>query len=126
MPNAASEVSFLYRELGQEPIAWWQPLALQSTVESWLPLAVSSTCIDQLIGFLRPLSLEDQARVGLAWVERLVLANPGRVANRTFMLSSWLIEVRQTVSDTDQQAAWQRVVDTLVVAGVARLAPYSE
>ena len=126
MPNTASEVSFLYRELGKEPIAWWQPLALQSTVESWLPLAVSSTCVDQLIGFLQPLSLEDQARVGLAWVERLVLTNPGRVANRTFMLSSWLIEIRQTVSDTDQQAAWQRVVDTLVVAGVARLAPYSE
>jgi hypothetical protein len=126
MPNAADEVSFLYRELGKEPICWWQPLALQSTVESWLPLAVNSTCVDQLIGFLRPLSLEDQARVGLAWVERLVLTNPGRIANRTFLLSSWLIEIRQTVSGTDQQAAWQRVVDALVVAGVARLAPYSE
>jgi hypothetical protein len=124
--NRTASVIGAHAEHGQEPIAWWQPLTLQSTVESWLPLAVSSTCVDQLIGFLRPLSLEDQARVGLAWVERLVLANPGKVANRTFLLSSWLIEIRQTASGTVQQAGWQRVVDALVVAGVARLAPYSE
>jgi hypothetical protein len=127
MPNTIPEIAFLYRELDGEPIAWWRPLAWQAGVEQWLPLAQGDpTCVDQLIGFLRPLSPEDQARVGLPWVERLVLADPGRVANRTFRLSTWLIEIRQPASDTGLLPDWQRVVDALVVAGVTRLAPYSE
>jgi hypothetical protein len=79
-----------------------------------------------LVGFARPLPPEDQARVGLPWIERLVLASPGGVANRTFMLSTWLVEIRQPASDVGLLPDWQRVVDALVVAGVARLAPYSE
>jgi len=127
MPNTIPEIAFLYRELDGEPIAWWRPLAWQAAVEQWLPLAQGyPTCVDQLIGFLRPLSPEDQARAGLPWVERLVLADPGRVAKRTFLLSTWLIEIRQPASETGLLSDWQRVVDALVVAGVARLAPYSE
>jgi hypothetical protein len=59
-------------------------------------------------------------------VARLVLADPNRVANRTYLLSSWLIEVRQASSDTGLLSDWQRIVDALVVAGASRLAPYSE
>jgi hypothetical protein len=59
-------------------------------------------------------------------VASLVLADPSRVANRTFLLSSWLIEVRQAASDAGLLSDWQRVVDALVVADVSRLAPYSE
>jgi len=127
IPNAAGEVAYLYRELAGDPVVWWQPLSWQATVEQWLPLAQGDpTCVDHLIGFLRPLSPQDQARVGLSWIARLVLANPGRVANRTFLLSTWLVEVRQPASDASLLSDWQRVVDALVVAGVARLAPYSE
>lgn len=127
MPNAAGEVSYLYRELENDPLVWWEPQSWQSTVEQWLPLAEGiPTCVDQLIGFVAPLTQEDQVRLGLPWVARLVLADTGRVANRTFLLSSWLIDVRQTASDVRLLSDWQRVVDALVVAGVARLAPYSE
>ena len=127
MPNAAGEVAFLYRELAGDPVVWWQPLSWQDTVEQWLPLAQGDpTCVDHLIGFLRPLPPEDQARTGLPWIARLVLASPGRVANRTFLLSTWLVEIRQPASDAGLLPDWQRVVDALVVAGVARLAPYSE
>ena len=127
IPNAAGEVAYLYRELAGEPVIWWQPLSWQDTVERWLPLAQGDpTCVDHLIGFVRPLPPEDQARTGLPWIARLVLASPGRVANRTFLLSTWLVEVRQPASDAGLLADWQRVVDALVVAGVARLAPYSE
>jgi hypothetical protein len=59
-------------------------------------------------------------------VASLVLADLSRVANRTFLLSSWLIEVRQAASDAGLLSDWQRVVDALVVAGVSRLAPDSE
>ena len=128
LPNAAGEVSYLYRELDESgPIAWWQPLSWQSTVEQWLPLAQGdAACVDHLIGFLRPLVHEAQVRVGLPWVAALVLPDPDQVANRTFLLSSWLIEAREAASDLGVLSDWQRVVDALVVAGASRLAPYSE
>jgi len=127
MPNTAGEVAFLYRELDGEPIAWWRPLAWQAAVEQWLPQALGNpACVEHLVGFLLPLPPTDQARAGLPWVERLVLADPGRVARRASLLSAWLIEIRQPASDAGLLPGWQRVVDALVVAGVARLAPYSE
>ena len=127
MPSTVGEVAYLYRELTGDPMVWWQPLSWQNTVERWLPLAQGDpTCVDHLIGFLRPLLPENQARAGLPWVASLVLADPGRVANRTFLLSTWLIEIRQPASDAGLLSDWQRIVDALVVAGVARLAPYSE
>jgi hypothetical protein len=127
IPNAAGEVTYMYRELTGAPVAWWQPLSWQATVEQWLPLAKGNPgCVDQLIAFLLPLPLEDQARTGLPWIASLVLAGPGKVANRSFLLSTWLIDVRQSASDTGLLADWQRVVDALAVAGVVRLAPYSE
>lgn len=127
MPNAAGEVAYLYREVENDPIMWWEPLAWQATVEQWLPLAQGNpTCVDHLISFLGALGPEDQARIGLPWVANLVLANPGRVANRSFLLSSWLVGVRPAAADAGLLPDWQRVVDALVVAGVTRLAPYSE
>ena len=127
LPNATGAGSYLYRELDGDPIAWWQPLSWQSTVEQWLPLAQgNATCVDGLIGFLRPLVLEDQVRVGLLWVARIVLPDPAKAANRTYLLSSWLIEVREAAADLGLLSDWQRVVDALVVAGASRLAPYSE
>jgi DNA-binding transcriptional ArsR family regulator len=127
IPNPAGELTYFYQEVENEPIVWWEPLAWQSTVERWLPFAQGNPrCVDHLISFLGPLAPEDRARVGLPWVASLVLADPSRIANRTFLLSSWLIEVRQATSDAGLLSDWQRLVDALVVAGVSRLAPYSE
>ena len=127
MPNPAAEVAYLYREVETEPIIWWDPLSWELTVEEWLATAQgSSTCIDQLISFMAGLPIQDQARVGLPWVAKLVLCDPGRVANRSFLIASWLIENREAASDADLLPVWQRVVDALVVAGQSRLAPYSE
>jgi hypothetical protein len=127
LPNTSGEVSYLYREIEKDRIVWWEPLAWQSTVEEWVPLAQGDPhCVDQLISFVAALTLEEQARYALPWVANLVLASPGHVANRTFLLSSWLIEIRSAASDAGLLADWQRIVDALVVAGVTRLAPYSE
>ena len=127
LPNATSEVAYLYRELDGEPIAWWEPLAWGATVEAWLPLAKgNASCVDSLIGFVRPLALDDQVRLGLPWVAALVLPDPARIATHSFLVSSWLIEVHQAASDLGLFPVWQRVVDGLVVAGASRLAPYSE
>jgi hypothetical protein len=127
MPNAAGEVAYLYRELHGDPIAWWDPLAWPSAVERWLPVATGHpTCVDHLISFLGVLAPADEVRLGLLWVAALVLPDPNQVANRTFLLSSWLIESRSAAVDAGVLAQWQRVVDALVVAGASRLAPYSE
>ena len=127
MPNAAGEIPYLYREVEDQPIVWWTPLAWHATVELWLPLAQGiPTCVDHLVSFLGALEAADQTRIGLPWIADLVLAEPSRIANRTYMLSSWLIEVRPTAADLRLLSDWQRVVDALVVSGVTRLAPYSE
>lgn len=127
MPNAAHQISYFYREVEDKPIVWWEPLAWQSGIEAWLSVAAGkATCVDQLIGFLGAIALEDQVRTGLPWVAILVLPDPPRVAGRSFLLSTWLIEVRSAAVDAGRLVEWQRVVDALVVAGVSRLAPYSE
>ena len=127
MPNAAHEVSYLYREVQDGPIAWWEPLALRSEVEAWLAGAAGrAICVDQLIIFLGVLAPEDQVRTGLPWVATLVLEDPARIAGRTYMLPTWLIEMHSAAVDAGLLASWQEVVDALVVAGVTQLAPYSE
>jgi hypothetical protein len=127
MPNPAGEIPYFYREVEDQPIAWWDPIAWQSEIEAWLPVAVgNATCVDQLISFLSPLAPEDQLRTGLRWIAVLVLAEPAQVARRSFQLSTWLIEMRAHAADAGALSEWQQVVDALVVAGVSRLASYSE
>lgn len=36
IPNAMMETTYLYSEVQDTPIAWWEPLALRSEVEEWL------------------------------------------------------------------------------------------
>jgi len=125
MPNPAGEVAYLYREVERDPVVWWDPRGWQATVARWLPLARGNpTCVDHLIAFVAALERPDQARIGLPWVADLVLADPGRLARRSFLLSSWLIELRPACG-AGLLPVWQRVVDALVVAGNSRLAPYS-
>ena len=127
LPNAAPETAYLYRELREQPIAWWDPLALHSEVEAWLATAAGNAiCVDQLIEFLRKLTEEDQTRVGIPWVATLVLASPGDIAKRSFLLANWLIEMRDAADAAGLSAEWQEIVDALVVQGVVRLARYSE
>ena len=126
MPNAAYEAQYLYQEFQEQPIVWWEPLALRSDVESWLVTAAGNAlCVDQLIGFLRMLAPENQASVGLPWVATLALASPDNVAKGSYLVATWLIETRSAAESAGLSPQWQQVVDALVVEGVTRLAPYS-
>ena len=127
IPNATGESSYLYPEVEDCRIAWWQPLAMQPEVEAWLVTAAGRPyCVDHLIHFLRVLTPEDQVRTGLPWVSKLVSADPDHTAGRALTLSTWLIEIRSVADHAGLLASWQAVVDALVVAGVRQLAPYSE
>ena len=127
LPNPASDNQYLYRELQKGPITWWDPLAMQSEVEEWLAIAIAKAeCVDQLIGFLRVLTPEQQARTGLPWMVTLVLPNPGKIAKRSFLLTTWLIDTRAAAAAVGLSSIWQQIVDALVVEGIAQLAPYSD
>lgn len=67
-----------------------------------------------------------QARVGIPWVYKLVLGNPGDIAKGSLLLADWLIETRSASAALGPSTRWQQVVDSLVVEGVARLAPCFE
>ena len=127
LPVRTSEWEYLYRELQAEPLNWWDPLAVQSEVEAWLVYANgNATCVDQLVSFLGEITLEDQARLGLPWMAQLLLAKPGNIAKRTYLLPNWLIETRTTADAVGLANIWQQIVDALVVEGDSRLARYSE
>ena len=127
LPNVAPQNAYLYRETQGMPIAWWEPLSMKAEVDRWIGSAVGKArCIDQLLGFLKPLSAEDQARVGVPWASTVVLGNLGEIAKSSFLLADWLIETRSAAAAVGLSAQWQQIVDALVVEGVARLAPYSE
>ncbi len=127
LPDPSPDGEYRYREVEDEPIRWWNPLALRAEVEEWLAIAEgNATCVDQLIAFLRALDPPDQAAIGLPWIARLVLADPSRVAAGPLNVSAWLVGVRAFATDAGLGAQWQQVVDALVVAGVRQLARYSE
>ena len=126
IPNPTFETAYLYREVRDTPIVWWKPLAWQPDIEAWLEGAKAKPqCVDQLVGFVGSLEPEDQASTALPWVSTLVLADPARIARRTFLLPDWLIEIRTAALAADLRDLWQRVVDALVVNGETQLAPYS-
>ena len=129
IPNPAG-ASYIYREIGGDPIVWWDLLELRAQVEEWLVLAVGNAmCVDRLVGFVRPFDLDDQVRVGLPWIAKIVLADPTSAAVSTYVLTTltpWLIEIRPAAVDAGLLAKWQEVVDAMVVAGDSRLAPYSD
>ncbi len=127
IPNPASDGAYLYREVQDKPIVWWEPLAWQPEVESWLAAAKGhASCVYQLINFLEVLARQDQAAAGLPWVAKLTLADPARIARRTNLLPSWLVEIRSAAATAGLSSTWQEVVDVLVVNGETRLAPYAE
>jgi hypothetical protein len=127
MPEPTYDYAFLYREIEAEPIRWADPLGWPEAIESWLPLATGrSQCVDALIALLRTLPIDDQATTGLTWVASIVIADVDGVARRSYLLAEWLIELRGGSENAGTLRTWQEVVDALVVAGVTRLAPYSE
>ena len=127
VPNTIGGSTYLYREVDDAPIEWWDPLELVSEVEAWLvPAAGNAMCVSQLLVFVNALGPDDQVRLGLPWMATLVEADPIRIASGTYALPTWLIDMRSVAVDAGLLTTWQRVVDDLVVAGVTRLAPYSE
>ncbi|WP_280343159.1 ATP-binding protein [Nocardia neocaledoniensis] len=128
LPNAAGEYNYLYPEIDDVPIVWWTPKSWHRMIEQWLPHAHGRPgCLETLIRFLAFLEPADRANIGIPWLSEIVMADPFVIAKRCpGLVSRWLIDVYPEIRDLTTQSTWQSTVDALVVAGVARLAPYSE
>ena len=112
VPSAIGGSTYLYREVDDAPIEWWDPLELASEVEAWLvPAAGNAMCVSQLLGFVNALGPDDQVRLGLPWMATLVEADPIRIASGTYALPTWLIDMRSVAVDAGFLTTWQRVVD---------------
>jgi hypothetical protein len=127
MPRPMSDWLYLYREIESTPRQWADVHAWRAEIDSWVIHAVGKPeCVDSLIGLLLSLSLSDQASIGLPWVASISLADAEPFARRSWLLATWLIDVRSAAADAGKTTVWQELVDALVVAGENRLAPYSE
>ena len=126
IPTSATDTEYLYREVSDEPIAWWRPSDLRGDIDRILATGdASPMCPGILVAFLGSLSSEGQARLGLPWVEPLVRSDPGNVRSYSPELRSWLPEIQSAAVAVGMQSEWQAIVDDLVVAGDAHLAPDS-
>ena len=127
IPTPATTVHFLYRETESEPIHWWQPLTLRVEIEELLATGDTSPwCPNRLIEFLQAVDTDDQARLGLPWIQPLVSADPDNVCTYSPLLRRWLPEIQHAAATVGLQNVWQAIVDDLVVVGDIELAPYSE
>ena len=127
MPTPTHDIEFLYRELHGDPISWPEPLSWDDAIGAWMSVALGdSDCVDAFIGLVRLLDVGDQVAFGLPRVAALVLSDADHVSRRTYLLSSWLTDIRDAAIAGGASAEWQQLVDALVVAGDRSLAPYSD
>jgi hypothetical protein len=127
MPAPTHEVEFIFRELDGDPIPWRDPLRWDEAFEIWRPLAAGHPeCVDSFIGMIRDLQLSDQATFGVPRLAALVVDDVDRVTHGSFLLSSWLREIRVAALASTAAEEWQQLVDALVVAGDQALAASSE
>jgi len=126
-PHRASDIGFLYRELGTSPVEWRDPLGWSDALDAWIEIATGRpSCIDALIWLVDELPIALQLQFALPRVARLAETDIEAAATRSYVLSKWLIELRNAGPRKHQLASWQQLVDALVVAGDRRLAPYSQ
>lgn len=127
IPTPSYESGYLHREFEAEPILWADPVVLAPQIEQWIPVAAGHRRpLDALAHLLDRLPVEQQAAIGLPWMETLVMADPGQLANRSFLLPEWLERVRPHAMSQPLREAWHRIVDALTVAGDDRIAALAD
>ena len=121
VPSTAYDAGYLYRVVDTQPRPWATVLEWAPEIKRWLPYAAGvASCVDALVRALSREPVADQTRVGLPWVESLVVSDPAAIAYRSWLLPQWLRDIR---GDARNKAieSWQRIVDALAVAGDSRV-----
>lgn len=119
LPHMAYGHQHRYSELTSEPIRWPVPQQWRPEIDDWIDASSGGReAIDAMVQMLLTQPIEEQARLGIVWVERLVAKDPASA--RTFLLPGWLRDIRSYCGE-DELPVWQRLVDTLVVHGDTRV-----
>ncbi|MEU0694786.1 hypothetical protein ABZ349_12490 [Streptomyces niveus] len=126
LPDPLPWTQGLYNEVVGEPIDWVRAEDLVEVIDDWLPTARGEVKpVDALIGILRKLPEEVQATCGVSWVSDLCIQDGHVTVKQSWFSDSWLKDIRRTAEELGKLDEWQMLVDSLVVAGNERLAPYS-
>ena len=149
LPSQTPDNLHAYREMTGNPVAWITPAAWEPEIEEWVNAAVASHenaatsnrtlhhspslvlpangvfgTIDALVSMLHAPAVEERARIGIHWIERLVVA-AGEAAAKTFALPEWLRDVGRHCGPSEQEA-WERIVDHLFTHGDTRVRGFAD
>ncbi len=126
LPDPLPWTQGLYNEIVDEPINWVRAEDLIEAVDDWLSIARGEAkCVDALVATLRKLPAEVQVTKGIRWVADLCIEDGLVTVNQSWLSNSWLKETYSAADEHGKLDDWQRLVDSLVVAGNEGLAPYS-
>lgn len=126
LPEPRSWAGGLWNELAGPAIDWVHASDLLSHIDHWVPIGRGhSMCVDALIRILHRLPLAEQVTRGLAWITDLCILNEKVAVKQSALSNDWLKGIRSTAEELDRLSDWQKLVDSMVVAGNAGLAPFS-
>lgn len=116
----------MYNELAGLPIDWVNPALLTDHIDAWTHASpAESKVVDALLGFIARLPETQQVTHGIQWVANACARNGTVRVHESHSLATWLKQTRLPAELNGQGPAWQQLVDALVVAGNAELAPFS-
>ncbi|MFF5614606.1 hypothetical protein ACFY7B_16965 [Streptomyces albidoflavus] len=122
VPAPTYDNAYLHRELAGPPCTWTALSSWAAQIDRWLPYGTGvPACVDALVAALRTLSIDDQIRYGMPWLEKLVSENSDEIAQQSYLLPGWLRDVHSSAKGSTTAQQWQRIVDVLTVAGDSRL-----
>ena len=149
LPAPAIKEMYNYREIPDRPIPWIDPEAWAPEIDMWVQTAIENRSPDDgtastqqnapnrglpagglfgsigaMVSMLLALPTEDQARIGIDWIEQLVDYAGSEAAN-TFTLPEWLQEVEPHFQG-DELDACQRITDHLYVYGDPRVSDLAD
>lgn len=126
LPSLPRATQTLHNEFECETYDWVDPEELVAFVPRWITVAAGrSSCLLELVLFLRRLPLSTQLNDGLRWVAEFCLGRDDRQIATYPPLDEWLVEIKAEADAQGAGAAWLDLVDRLVYAGNEHLAPYS-
>jgi hypothetical protein len=116
----------MYNELAGPPIDWVNPALLVDHIDAWTHASPAEIkVVDALLGFIARLPETQQVTHGIQWVANACTRNGTTRVYESHSLATWLKQIRLPADLNSQGPAWQQLVDALVVAGNAELAPFS-
>ncbi|WP_461163174.1 hypothetical protein [Arthrobacter sp. R4-81] len=126
LPNHPGTTQSLHDELGHHAFEWVKPDDLLDFIPRWLPYSAGrSSCLLELIRFLRQLPINTQLSKGLSWLDAMCLSRTDRQLVSYAPMDEWLVEIKPEADARGAGSNWLNLVDRLVYAGNRTLAEYS-